>query len=285
MIDREIGIEVKDDFSEIKQELSDLKSEIIQSQQKDIPETKPDGETENVETQKESSWEVVNGWKFVLSKWMNPAVISASFWKNSEAKGDVILNGPLYENLYDKNSHENLLLPQWWYIKDWEVVKNFYKLGNKSNKSWNFYEFNWIIWCDTNWKMHMFSSNDIESQDWSTIIRKNWEEREEITFKWAFQNGPMLVQDWVIKKKNTENKLDRTAIWFTSSWELRAVYGHNVSIGEFASFCASKWLSNTMYLDGSNWIAGIKNWEVWWDWLAKKEWWLVNPDATWLQFG
>lgn len=210
-------------------------------------------------------WEKI--WKFVMSKWMNPHKISARFGKNWENMDeDVVVNWPLFAPGWN---------PVWWYIQDWKTEKPFVTTINE-NQSGNFYKNNGIIWCDTNWKMHMFSYKDIAQQDGSTITKNDW---EKISFKWAFQNGPMLVQDWELQTKNSNKKVDRTAIWFTSSWEIRAVQASSVSLWEFADFCKNQWLSNTMYLDWSSWIASLKDWRTWtlyWKWFA--QW------ATWLQF-
>ena len=122
--------------------------------------------------------------------------------------------------------------------------------------------------------MHMFSYKDIEKQEWAKVTLKNG---QNITFKRAFQNGPMLVKDWAEKTTSNKKRVDRTAIWFTTDWEIRAIQGKWVTLWELAAQCKNAWLTNAMYLDWSSWIAWMKNWKTW-----EKRWWFASG-ATWLQ--
>lgn len=206
-----------------------------------------------------------SNWKYTISEWIFPSASNMRFgvnWSNKNAK--IIMNWPLFWSGWK---------PVWWYIENWNVVKNF-ETKVAENQSWNFYKNNWIIWYGTDWKMHMFSFHDIKEQSGNTITKQNW---EKITFKRAFQNGPMLVQNWDIKTSSNSKKVDRTAIWFTASWEIRCVQVKQASLVELANFCKEKWLTNTMYLDGSQWIAWMQNWATW-----QKFWWIRNW-VTWIQ--
>lgn len=250
-----------------QQEAQQLQQEIQQWAHPELQQENPPQSKEVWQDAKEkmSPWEKI--WKFVVSKWLDPRKVSASFAKNwTNTDKDVVLNWPLFAPWWN---------PVWWYIENWKVKKDF--LTTKSSvdsKGWNFKTINWIIGCDTNWKMHMFSYKDIDSQEWSTITKTDW---EKISFKWAFQNGPMLVQDGNVQTSNSSKKVDRTAIWFTKTWEIRAVQASSVTLWEFADFCKNQWLSDTMYLDWSKWIAGLKDWKAW------SVWWWFASWATWLQ--
>lgn len=183
-------------------------------------------------------------------------------WTNSNAK--LILNGPLFAPGWK---------PVWWYIEWWNVKKDFITNINDKN-SWNFYKNNWIIWYWTDWQMHMFSNNDITEQTWSTVKLKDW---KDITFKRAFQNWPMLVENWVVQTQSSWKKVDRTAIGFTESWEIRWIQAKQCTLWELANFAQNSWLKNVMYLDGSSWIAWMSNWETW------QKRWNTSKWAVWLQ--
>lgn len=250
-----------------QQEVDELRQDVENSWQKDEQwNEKSRAKKEKSERKEGKETPRQKIWKFVLSKWMNPSEVTAHFWKNWKNQNqEVVLNWPLFAPGWN---------PVWWYIENGKVRKNFLTKINE-DQTGNFYNNNWIIGCDTDWKMHMFSYRDIVGQEWATIIKSDG---EKIMFKRAFQNGPMLVYDWIPQTKNSSKKVDRTAIWFTSTWELRAVQATSVTLWEFAAFCDDQWLSNTMYLDWSRWIAGLRDGETW------QTWWWFAAWATWLQF-
>ena len=258
-----------------KQEENELKDEIKDTQEEETEKTeeKEENKKQKKATKQEKN-ESKNGikkevrekkWKFTISAGILPSESNARFWLNwTNNDAIIILNWPLFAPGWK---------PVWWYIENWYVKKTFNTKVNEK-ASWNFYYNNWIFWYWTDWKMHMFSFKEIEKQDWATITKKNW---ETITFKRAMQNWPMLVangKEWTTSQKK---KTDRTAIWFTSTGEIRAIQWKWITLWELATFCKNEWLTNAIYLDGSPWIAWLKNWKTW-----EKRWWFASW-ATWLQ--
>ena len=204
-------------------------------------------------------------WKFTISEWIFANEANAQFKKNwAKTDKKIILNWPLFAPWW---------MPVWWFIENWIVKKNFTTKINEKDP-WNFSYNNWIFWYWTDWQMHMFSYKDIDNQEWNKIKLKNG---EEITFTWAFQNWPMLVQNWIIQTTSNKKSVNRTCIWFLPSWEIRAVQAKWVTLAELANYCKEEWLKNVMYLDWSNWIAWMKNWNTW----DKR--WEFAAWATWLQ--
>jgi len=140
------------------------------------------------------------------------------------------VNWPLYGD--DK-------IPVWWYIADDRQVKNFIDPNLLPDKEkGNFAKYgNWIFGLWTDWKLHLIPYDDYKNNP--------------ISFKRAFQNWPILVQDGVNKRWTSETKCNRSGIWFTEKWIAKVIYSDApITFREFAQLFIQNGCTDAIYLDG-----------------------------------
>jgi uncharacterized protein YigE (DUF2233 family) len=167
-----------------------------------------------------------------------------------------VVNGPLVGDDWQ---------PVGWYIDNTTKVKDFV---DPASGWWNFAIDNWIFWVWVDWKPYLIPYSD---------IKKN--EENKVQFQWAFQNWPMLIQNWVNmrEKWQSTSKNSRSGIWFTPEWKMIVIYSDQpVTFKEFAKEFKDRWCNNAIYLDwGTNyaWCAD-----------AHGSHWNLHPEAKKLQF-
>ena len=150
--------------------------------------------------------------------------------------------------------------PMWWYIDKWTSMKS--RIDPAS--IWqNFGTRNWIFWVDAQWIPHMYPYADIP---------KN----QHITFQWAFQNWPILVQNGTNVCWSSTTEYIRSWLWFTKDWKIKIIISNEpITFSWFANLFVQQWCTDAMYLD-------------WWPtaWLITKQWleWQLDPEAQKLQF-
>ncbi|MBP6910041.1 phosphodiester glycosidase family protein [Patescibacteria group bacterium] len=85
--------------------------------------------------------------------------------------------------------------------------------------------------------MHLVSYKDIKNTN--------------ILFKWAFQNGPMLVVDGKNTRGTSDTKWNRSGIGYRRDGSVVVIYSDKpVTFREFADLFVNEGCTNAMYLDG-----------------------------------
>lgn len=126
--------------------------------------------------------------------------------------------------------------PVWWYIDNNNKLKEFI---DPSIGWWNFAVDNWIFGLSTDGSLYLIPYANIEN--------------ENISFKWAFQNWPMLILDGKNMRENwtSTSKYNRSGIWFTQWWKAIIIYSDEpVTFKEFAQLFVDRGCNNAIYLDG-----------------------------------
>jgi uncharacterized protein YigE (DUF2233 family) len=151
--------------------------------------------------------------------------------------------------------------PVGWYIDNGSKSKDFIE---PSVWWWNFAVDNWVFWVGKDWKPYLIPHSELKNNS--------------TNFKRAFQNWPMLIQNWKnLREKGTSvSEYNRSWIWFTPEWDMIVVYSDQpCTLKQFTKQFEVRWCNNAIYLDG---------WPYAWYEDVNGSHWKLNASATKLQF-
>lgn len=154
--------------------------------------------------------------------------------------------------------------PVWWYIDNgvqkWAFIDPM-SLPEKDRG--NFAVRNWIFGLWKDWKLHLIPYEEYNPKS--------------ISFQWAIQNWPILVQNGVNKSWSSPTMYNRSGIWFTPQWEAIVIYSDKpITTRDFSELFVQQWCTNAIYLDWWELYAGYQD--------NTGKHWHLNPEATKLQF-
>ena len=166
---------------------------------------------------------------------------SLSMSTNQDNNDDFVINGPLFE---DNRT------PVGGYILDGKTVKEF--IDPKGN-SGNFGAANGIFYHSKDGKYGLCSYDEwvagkIESKDsdgFPLVIDKN-------NIDFAFQNGPILMEQGENLRLRNDSQKDRSGIGFKADGSLITIHANNIGFHDFSELFKAQGCSDAMYLDGVN---------------------------------